>query len=81
MNTDDRRGSGREPCATDVTVVFDGQPLVGPSENLSAEGVFFIAEASLRVRVRVGTGEWIEGQVVRVQTMAAGKVGLAIRFV
>lgn len=78
---DDRRGSGRQPCATDVTVEFDGRPLIGPSENLSAAGVFFVAEASLRVRVKVGEGEWIEGEVVRAQSMGEGKIGLAIKFV
>jgi len=81
VDTDDRRGSGRRPCATDVTVVFDDGPLVGPSENLSREGVFFVARASLRVRVKVGDDEWIEGEVVRVQSMGDGNVGLAVKFV
>lgn len=81
VGTDDRRGSGRRPAAADVTVVFDGRPLVGPSENLSREGVFFVAEGSLRVRVKVGDGEWIEGEVVRAQSMGDGKVGVAVKFV
>ena len=76
----DRRIGDREPIDGTVTVQFEEQQVVGPGQNMSEEGVFFIVEAALRVRVRVD-GEWRLAEVIRVQSMGEGKLGMAVRFV
>ncbi len=76
----DRRIGDRAPLDGTVTVQFEEQQVVGPGQNMSEEGVFFIVEAALRVRVQVD-GEWRQAEVIRVQSMGEGKLGMAVRFV
>ena len=77
----ERRTADREPMQGAVTVAFGEQSIVGPGQNVSEEGVFFIVEGALRVRVRTSDGaEWRDGEVIRVQTMGEGKLGMAVRF-
>ena len=65
-----------------VTIHFEGGCIVGPGQNLSAQGVFFTAAASLPVTVRIdGRDEVVRGELVRVETMGDGRVGIAVRFV
>ena len=65
-----------------VTVCFDELKLIGPGQNISPEGVFFIADTSLRVTVHVeGEDEPRIGELIRVQNMGEGRVGVAVRFV
>jgi hypothetical protein len=78
---DERRASDRQDCAGPVAVRFVEAQLVGPGANNSSEGVFFVAQGAVRVQVRLGDGEWREGELVRAQSMGEGKVGLAVRFV
>lgn len=79
---DERRTGDRVPMDGPVTVSFDQQQVVGPGQNVSEEGVFFIAEAKIKVRVHLdGTDEWRSAEVVRVQTMGDGQLGMAVRFV
>ena len=76
----DRRGGERTPTSASVTVHID-QPIVGPGQNLSSDGLFFVTEGAIRVRVAIeGEGER-EGELVRLQSMGGGKLGLAVRFV
>lgn len=78
----ERRQAERGPLAGRVTVELGGDPIVGPGQNISEEGVFFVAETSLRVRVKIdGQDRWLDGEVVRVQSMGEGRVGMAIKFV
>ena len=77
----ERRDTDRLPLDGAVTVYFDEQQVIGPGENISSQGVFFVADAAIRVRVMVdGAEEWREGEVVRVQSMGEGKIGMAVRF-
>lgn len=79
--TSERRGQERANLDGTVTVAFSEQEVVGPGQNMSDEGVFFVASASLRVKVLVNEGEaWREGEVIRVQSMGEGRLGMAIRF-
>ena len=79
---DDRRGDRRGELSGVVTVRFEDQQVVGPGQNMSEEGIFFVADGAVRVAVEVdGDGAWRTGEVVRVQSMGEGKVGIAIRFV
>jgi hypothetical protein len=80
-STVERRGGDRTPYAGDVTVHFAAEPIVGPGRNISREGVFFVAEGSVRVRVTVdGSDRERIGELVRVESMGEGRIGLAIRF-
>ena len=79
---EERRVNDRVPLEGPVTVSFVEQEVIGPGENVSDEGVFFIAEAALKVRVRVDdTAEWRDAEIVRVQSMGDGRLGMAARFV
>lgn len=80
-STSERRSQERAPLCSNVTVAFADQEVIGPGQNMSDEGVFFIADASLRVKIQVeDSEEWREGEVVRVQSMGEGRLGMAIRF-
>ena len=75
----ERRGGDRLPTSAEVAVYID-QPIVGPGQNLSNEGVFFVTEGAIHVRVLVaGEGER-EGELIRLESMGEGKLGLAVRF-
>ena len=78
---DDRRFLGREPLEEEVMIRFEQQDIIGPGQNISEDGVFFVAAAALRVRARLrGADPWREGEVVRVQSMGDGKIGFAVKF-
>lgn len=77
----DRRRDVRQAVGGEVTVRLPAQEIVGPGENVSADGVFFVAEAALQVEVTLpGSGEVRRGELVRVHQMGGGRVGIAIRF-
>ncbi len=77
-----RRASARSHLDGTVTVHIDAQNVVGPGQNISADGVFFVAEGALRVLVEVeGAAGRRRGEVVRVQSMGEGRIGIAVRFV
>jgi len=79
--TAERRQQTRASLSGTVTVRLPEQEVVGPGENVSADGVFFVAEAALRVEVLL-PGEELprRGELVRVTAMGEGRVGFAVRF-
>lgn len=79
--TYERRDGPRLPMDENVTVTLMTDTIVGPGQNISPHGVFFVAEGSLRVKVQMpGGSEPVEGKLVRVQHMGEGKLGIAVRF-
>lgn len=76
----ERRGGDRQPLAGEVVVRFEDTPLVGSGQNASPEGVFFVAEGAVRVRVQLEGEEPVIGEVVRMTTMGNGKIGIAVAF-
>ena len=70
----------RFPITDDVEVTFHADPIRGSGKNISAEGLFFIADEEIRVTVQVG-GEEIEARLVRVENHGHGRTGIAVRFV
>ena len=65
-----------------VTIHFESGSIVGPGQNISAQGVFFTAAATIPVTVRItGRDDVVAGELVRVETMGDGRVGIAVRFV
>lgn len=64
-----------------VTIEFDAGSIVGPGENISQQGVFFTASATLPVTVRIaGKDQTVRGELVRFESMGDGRVGIAVRF-
>lgn len=77
----DARREPRAPMTGQVTIAFDAGAIVGPGQNISAQGVFFVAAGPIPVRVSVdGSAATVPGELVRVESMGEGKVGIAVRF-
>jgi hypothetical protein len=78
----ENRRDPRIELAEQVTIRFEAGEIVGPGQNISLQGVFFTAPASIPVTVRIaGKSEVVRGELVRVETMGDGRVGIAVRFV
>lgn len=78
---DERRIGERQPFEGEITIRFLDPVLVGPGENISAEGVFFVADGSVKVEVSTSEGgEVFTGELVRLHKMGEGKTGVAVRF-
>ncbi len=77
----DHRREDRIPLDGQVTISIDAQQLPGPGRNVSAQGVYFTTTAKIRVQVQVpGQDAPIPGELVRVESMGDGSVGIAVRF-
>ena len=75
------RRDARVDLGEQVTIHFDAGCIVGPGQNISAQGVFFTAAATIPVTVRIaGRAQVVYGELVRVETMGDGQVGIAVRF-
>lgn len=80
-STIDNRRDPRVDLSQQVTIRFDAGSIVGPGQNISLQGVFFTATASIPVTVAIdGKDEVVRGELVRVETMGDGRVGIAVRF-
>lgn len=77
----ERRISDRNSMTQSVEVRFPEEPATGPGQNLSEDGVLFVTQESLRVRVRIGDEQWVDGELIRVQNMGEGRIGVAVKFV
>lgn len=79
--TIDSRRDPRVDLSQQVTIRFEAGSIVGPGQNISQQGVFFTAAASIPVTVAIdGRDEVVRGELVRVETMGDGRVGIAVRF-
>lgn len=77
----DQRVDPRLPIDEAVSIEFTGGPIAGSGRNISLQGVFFIAPTSVAVQVRIaGHAEPVPGELVRVESMGDGRVGIAVRF-
>lgn len=80
---DERRGSPRDSRTLPVEVHFEKLKLLGPSANLSPEGVYFLAEATIPVSVTIsvdGKKRIVKGRVVRVGSVNEKTLGVAVQF-
>ncbi|MHC5062662.1 MAG: hypothetical protein ACYTG5_01655 [Planctomycetota bacterium] len=78
---DERRGDARQPFEGEIRVRLLDPILVGPGENISGDGVFFVTEGSVQVEVSAGEdGKVYQGELVRLHSMGGGKTGVAVRF-
>lgn len=64
-----------------VTIRFEGDAIVGSGQNVSEQGVFFIADGSIPVVVDIeGREGSLAGELVRIENMGSGQVGIAVKF-
>ena len=78
----ERRSTDRQVFEGGVIVEFEGLQMEGPARNVSASGVYFVAEGQARVRVRIdGETSPRDAELVRVESLGAGRFGIAVRFV
>ena len=76
-----RRRDDRQAVAGTVIVRLPAQEVVGPGQNISADGVFFVADGVLQVEVTLpGETQPRRGELVRVTAMGEDRVGIAIKF-
>jgi hypothetical protein len=78
---DNRRQGPRVGMIENVSVEIAPATIVGPGENISAQGLYFVGDALIPVTVRInGVSEPVRGELVRVQSMGDGRLGIAVRF-
>ena len=64
-----------------VTIRLAGGAIVGNGQNVSEQGVFFLSEGSIPVTVEIDGREGsLPGELVRIENMGAGMVGIAVKF-
>ncbi|MGC6486746.1 MAG: PilZ domain-containing protein [Planctomycetota bacterium] len=64
-----------------VTIRIGDHVLVGNGQNISEQGVFFVAEGRVPVEVEIeGRDGPLTGELVRTENMGAGQLGIAVRF-
>ena len=86
MNDPDQKTSTdrrfeRVDCDRTVTSRVQGDAIVGSGQNVSEQGVFFVTEGSIPVKVEFeGRDGALPGQLVRIENMGAGMVGIAVKF-
>jgi len=64
-----------------VTIRIGDHVLVGNGQNISQQGVFFVASGRVPVEVEIeGREGALSGELVRTENMGAGQLGIAVRF-
>lgn len=82
VSASERRLESRDDFEGEVTIDLTGIRLAGPGRNVSNSGVYFVAEGTPRVQVRIEGADGTRlGELVRVERLGAGRVGVAVRFV
>lgn len=75
------RQSERVGFDSTVTIRLSGDAIVGSGQNVSGQGVFFVSEASIPVTVEIdGRPGTLPGELVRIENMGDGQVGIAVKF-
>lgn len=79
-STEDRRADDRRTIEGALTVRVDPCEIHGPSQNVSADGVYFTAQADITVEVELPNGTRRRGKILRVGAVRDGELGVAVRF-
>ncbi len=78
----ERRIADRHALDGRVVVEFGQVQLEGSARNVSASGVYFVAEGQPYVTVRIdGEAEPRRAELVRIESLGPGRFGIAVRFV
>lgn len=79
--TAERRRDDRRDLSGKVTVSVPAQALDGSGDNVSDDGLYFVAGSALEVEVQLpGEATPRRGKLVRVAALAEGRVGIAVKF-
>lgn len=78
--TQERRRDDRQTIDGDLTVHIDPCEVSGPSQNVSSEGVYFTAAATIAVEVLLPDGQRRKGHIMRIGAVREGELGIAVRF-
>jgi hypothetical protein len=76
----DGRRAARVELDEQVTIRFEAGAITGSGRNISAQGVFFTADAALPVIVQIAGRADVRGRLVRLESMGDGRIGVAVRF-
>lgn len=76
----ERRSSDRIPLEGSASVRILESEVIGPSRNISQEGIYFIAEAEMPVEVTLPSKDVLKGKIVRIGAVREGELGIAVRF-
>jgi hypothetical protein len=79
----DRRLRPRSSVLRVVRLAFEPGEFQGSSANVSSDGLYFFAEGSVRVTLRLEGGRTpveAKGRLVRAESVNPTKVGFAVRF-
>ena len=77
----DHRRAPRVGFDGQIQVTIEASELQGSGQNLSAQGVFFVAEGRVPVKVTIDGREGeLQGEMVRIENMGNGSVGIAVKF-
>ena len=64
-----------------VSIRVASDAIVGSGQNVSEQGVFFVSETPIKVSVEIGGRDApMTGELVRIENMGAGVVGIAVKF-
>jgi len=81
--TADRRNRSRASLQRIVRLTFEPGEFRGASANVSADGLYFFADGTVRVSLRLEGGKKpldVSGRLVRAESVNPTKVGFAVRF-
>lgn len=80
-NPADQRASPRVDMDGTVTVRLAADAISGSGQNISEQGVFFVASGSVPVEVEIeGRAGRLRGQLVRIENLGQDGVGIAVKF-
>lgn len=80
-STDNRRRGDRRDLTGQVVLQVPAQAVTGTGQNVSEDGIYFLASEGLQVEVHVpGEAEPRRGRLLRLQALGEGRFGLAVKF-
>lgn len=74
------RATPRRELDAEVTIRFGPGAIAGSGQNISEQGLFFTADASVPVSVHIAGRGVVHGHLVRLESMGGGRFGIAVRF-
>ena len=77
----ERRKARRLPDVGSVELKLSAQSIHGKAQNLSDDGLYVLADLSLRVEVHIaGEKEARKGKLIRLEARREGETGIAVIF-
>jgi hypothetical protein len=75
------RNDARIPLAGEVTITLATNEIYGSGQNISTQGLYFTTKCALLVQVKIeGRDQPVPAELIRLESMGNGCIGLAVRF-